>query len=74
MDIVLTYYHHKYILELKRWYGPAAHQKGIQQLSDYLDRQHQTKGYLLIFDTSKAKTWRQETLMVNNKTIFAVWV
>ena len=29
LDIVTTYFQHKYIVELKRWYGEVYHEKGI---------------------------------------------
>lgn len=74
LDIVVTFFRHKYIIELKRWYGDAAHQKGIRQLGDYLDRQHQQKGYLLIFEHKTKKTWRKEEVRQGDKDIFAVWV
>ncbi|HMQ47655.1 MAG TPA: AAA family ATPase [Saprospiraceae bacterium] len=74
LDVVLTYYQYKYVVELKRWYGPKAHEKGLAQLSDYLDQQHLQKGFLLIFEHRTEKTWRQERILYGNKEIFAVWV
>jgi hypothetical protein len=51
----------KYIVELKKWYSEEYHKKGIVQLSDYLERQNQEKGYLLIFDPRiRKKEWKQE--------------
>ena len=40
IDVVITYNTFKYIAELKIWYGEEAHQKGLTQLTDYLDRQN----------------------------------
>jgi hypothetical protein len=57
LDVTLTYYQHKYVAELKIWRGPVAHEKGLNQLNDYLDRLKLTEGYLLIFDHSAVKTW-----------------
>ncbi|MGB1243305.1 MAG: AAA-like domain-containing protein [Chitinophagales bacterium] len=74
LDIVITYFQYKYIIELKRWYGDSLHQNGIEQLCDYLDKQHQTKGYLVIFEHRTAKTWRQERIPIDGKEIFAVWI
>jgi hypothetical protein len=81
LDVTITYFQHQYIVELKRWYGEAAHERGIEQLSDYLDRQNKKIGYLVIFEhhravgTSKTKkTWRIEKIDYNGKEIFAVWV
>lgn len=74
LDIVLTFYQHQYILELKRWYGEQAHQEGLEQLADYLERQKMDKGYLLIFEYNKEKSYRVETVQVKGKEILAVWV
>lgn len=74
LDVTITYFQHQYIVELKRWYGNAAHERGVEQLNDYLDRQNQTKGYLVIFEHNTTKTWRKERIEYNDKEIFAVWV
>jgi hypothetical protein len=74
MDIVISYRNTRHVIELKRWYGPKAHQKGLQQLSDYLDMYSLKQGYLLIYDFNKTKEYRQETITFQDKQIFAVWV
>ena len=75
LDIVATYNEHKYIIELKRWYGKVYHEKGIVQLSDYLDIQGVKTGYLVIFEHNKEeKTWHKEWIEHDGKRIFAVWV
>lgn len=74
LDVTITYYEHRYVVELKRWYGDAAHQRGLAQLADYLERQQQTVGYLLSFEYKTAKTWRSERITHAGKTIYAVWV
>lgn len=74
LDVVVTYFQHKYIIELKRWYGEKAHQAGLAQLSDYLDRAQLKTGFLLIFEHKKEKSWRQEWMRVGDKEVFGVWV
>jgi hypothetical protein len=74
LDLVITYLHQKFVAELKLWYGEKAHQEGLKQLSDYLDRQNLNEGYLLIFDHSEVKNWRSEWIDFQEKKIFAVWV
>ena len=69
LDVVITYNQFKYIVELKIWYGEAAHQKGLSQLADYLDRQNLQTGYLLIFDHSKEKQWQNDWIEVDGKRI-----
>ena len=74
LDVVITHLNHKYIAELKLWRGDIAHQKGLIQLCDYLDRQSLSEGFLLIFDHSEIKEWKSEEIDMNGKKILAVWV
>jgi hypothetical protein len=74
LDIVITYGINKYIVELKRWYGDVAHEKGIVQLTDYLEIHGVNTGYLVIFEYNKVKSWRKEWIDSKGKRIFAVWV
>jgi hypothetical protein len=74
LDIIVTYFQHRYILELKQWYGEKAHEKGLVQLTDYLSIHGLSRGYLIIFDNRKKKSWRQEKIDFEGKEIFAVWV
>jgi len=62
------------VVELKRWYGPKTHEKGLRQLSDYLDTYSLKQGYLLIYDFSRNKKYKQEEIAFLDKRIFAVWV
>jgi AAA-like domain/PD-(D/E)XK nuclease superfamily len=74
LDVVITYYEHKYIAELKLWRGEKLHEKGLIQLANYLETQQVAEGYLLIFDHAKVKNWASEWTTVQNKQIFMVWV
>jgi hypothetical protein len=74
LDVTITFYQHKYVAELKIWRGPAAHEKGLNQLADYLDRLNLTEGYLIIFDHKEIKTWDSGWIDHNGKRIFIVWV
>lgn len=74
MDVVVTFNHQRQVVELKRWEGETYHQKGLQQLSDYLDVYSLQRGFLLIFDFRKEKTYKTEEIIVGDKEIFAVWV
>ncbi len=72
LDVVITYFQHQYVAELKVWYGQAAHDEGLLQLADYLDRLGLDTGYLLIFDHNKKKFWKKDWIEVDGKRIF--WV
>jgi hypothetical protein len=74
LDVAITFYQHKYVAELKIWRGEAAHEEGLDQLSDYLDRQKLTEGYLVIFDHSTVKTWNTGWITHKDKKFFIVWV
>jgi len=76
LDIVVTYGSQKYIIELKKWYGEEAHGKGLLQLKDYLDRQDQSLGFLIIYDSRRQsnKTGENEMVNIGSKKIFMVWV
>ena len=74
LDITVTFYNQKYIIELKIWRGEESHQRGLTQLTGYLERTNLQEGYLLIFQNKKAKEFKQETISHNGKSIFAVWV
>jgi hypothetical protein len=74
LDLAITYYTEKYIIELKIWRGEKAHQNGLIQLADYLESQQMNEGYLLIFDHHKIKNWACEPTIEKGKRIFMVWV
>ncbi|KPA11078.1 AAA ATPase [Candidatus Magnetomorum sp. HK-1] len=76
LDIIVTWLKEKYIIELKIWRGKIAHQKGIDQLYDYMKRLDLNKGYLIIFDirTDINKVWKKEFIKIKNKEIFAIFV
>jgi hypothetical protein len=74
MDLVITYKNSRYVVELKRWRGPKAHEEGLVQLSDYLDTYSLKHGFLLIYDFNKNKTYKEEDIRFGDKDIFAVWV
>ena len=64
----------KEVIELKLWRGPQYHEKGLRQFSDYLDFQGLKQGYLLIFDFTRNKSYKQEELSIEDKSVFVVWV
>ncbi len=74
LDVVLTYYKEKYVVELKLWRGEKLHQKGLLQLTDYLQRLDLNEGYLIIFDHSEIKDWKVEHINFNDKKIMIIWV
>lgn len=74
LDVVITFYQHRYVAELKVWRGEAAHQAGLRQLAGYLAAQELDRGYLVVFDHGSVKSWKHEQIELDKKQIFAVWV
>ena len=74
LDVVITYNNNKYIIELKIWHGEKYHERGLEQLADYLDINGQNKGYLLIFNFNKDKEYKKEVINNARKEIIAVFV
>ena len=74
MDIVVSFFQHKYIAELKIWRGNEAHKRGLKQLGDYLERQILDTGYLVIFENTVTKSWKKGWIKADGKKVFAVWV
>jgi hypothetical protein len=74
LDVVITYNNFKYIIEMKIWRGLKYHEKGIEQLCDYLNIHDLNKGYLLIFDFNKNKEFKEERANIKGKDIFQVYV
>ncbi|MFK7983754.1 MAG: AAA family ATPase [Saprospiraceae bacterium] len=74
LDIAVSFYQFKYLIELKLWRGKVAHEKGLTQLTDYLERENQPISYLIIFDHRVKKSWEKQWLNRGTKKIFAVWV
>ena len=74
LDVVVTFYNKKYIIELKIWRGPEKHKKGLEQLADYLKRQNKDEGFLVVFDFKKEMDYKTDRNTGEGVNIFAVWV
>lgn len=74
LDIAITFFQHKYVMELKIWRGKVAFKSGLEQLAGYLEKQGMEEGYLLVFEHLKEKSWREEWMEVEGKRVFGVWV
>lgn len=74
LDVVITYNGFKYIIELKIWHGDKYNEQGLKQLWDYLDIHGLDKGYLVSFNFSKDKEYREEVIHLEGKEMFSVVV
>lgn len=68
-DVVIDYAGEQFVIEMKIWHGNEYNERGEQQLADYLDYFHQTKGYLLSFNFKKKKEIGLNTIMIGEKII-----
>ena len=73
LDVLITYHEHQYVVELKVWRGPTAHEKGLNQLAAYLDSLGLEEGALLIFNPSKEMRGKEDETIHHGKRIFMVW-
>ncbi|HEX3047972.1 MAG TPA: AAA-like domain-containing protein [Bacillota bacterium] len=74
MDVVITYGAAKFVVELKIWNGQKHEDKGLRQLTEYLEIQSLQTGYMLIFNFNKNKTPTARWLKVDEKDVFEVIV
>jgi hypothetical protein len=71
IDIVITYYGKRYLLELKIWRGKKYIADGEVQLAEYLECLNLDEGHLLVFSFLKRKDVKTNLIksVVNGKTI-----
>ena len=74
MDIVIDYLGERFVVELKIWRGEAYHEKGEQQLANYLDYYHLDKGYMLTYSFNKSKNTNLTTKIIQDKTLIEAFV
>ena len=74
MDIVIDYLGERFVVELKIWRGEAYHEKGEQQLANYLDYYHLDKGYMLTYSFNKSKNTSLTTKTIQDKTLIEAFV
>ena len=74
MDIVIDYLGERFVIELKIWRGEAYHEKGEQQLAEYLEHYHLDKGYMLTYSFLKSKRNRLMTVNISGKTLTEAFV
>ena len=74
MDVVVNYAGEQFIIKLKIWRGKVYNDRGVDQLCDYLDSMHESKGYLLTFNFNEKKQPGIHTTQVRGKTIVEAMV
>ena len=69
MDLVISYMGEQNVIELKIWRGNAYNERGEEQLSNYLEYFHLTRGYMLSFNFNKNKEIGVNEIKVGDKTL-----
>ena len=72
MDLVITYNHKEYVIELKIWHGTEYEISGREQLAEYLSQRGLKEGYLVTFSFLKNKVVQEqpEWIEYNGKRIY----
>ncbi len=68
-DVIIDYLGQQFVVELKLWHGNEYHERGKEQLKEYLDYYHLEKGYLLSFNFNKKKKPGMREIHIDGKTI-----
>ena len=66
-DIIVNFLNQQYIVELKIWDGIKKHEKAYDQLLGYMDKFHQSEGYLLTFNFNQKKELKHEWIDIDDK-------
>ena len=73
-DVIVDYLGEQFIIEMKIWRGEEYNSRGEEQLSDYLDYYHISKGYMLSFSFNKSKEIGIHEITLGDKTIIEALV
>lgn len=68
-DVVVDYLGEQFIIEMKLWHGKEYHERGEEQLCEYLNYYHKNKGYMLSFNFNKKKECGVKEIRLGDKTI-----
>lgn len=68
-DVIVDYLGEQFVVELKIWRGNAYHERGEQQLAEYLDSFHLKKGYMLSFNFNKNKEIGVKEIAVGDRIL-----
>ena len=74
MDLVIDYRGEQSVIEMKVWRGNAYHERGEEQLSEYLDHFHLKKGYMLSFNFNKKKEVGVKEIVIGDKLLIEATV
>ncbi|MEI7696033.1 MAG: AAA family ATPase [Chlorobium sp.] len=70
LDVVVLFNDEKFIVELKMWYGEEYHLQGIEQIKDYMQREHCQEGYMIVM----SKKLDKKFISTDENGIFTIWL
>lgn len=68
-DVIVDYHGEQYVIKMKIWHGNEYNRRREQQLAEYLDDYHMTKGYLLSFNFNKHKQVGVREIVIGDKVL-----
>ena len=68
-DVIIDYCKEQFVIEMKIWRGNAYHERGEEQLAEYLEYYHLNKGYMLSFNFNKKKQTGVKEIRIGNKVL-----
>lgn len=68
-DVIVDYRGEQFVIELKIWHGNKYHERGEEQLNEYLDHYHLKKGYMLSFNFNKKKQIGVRHICIGDKVL-----
>lgn len=67
--MIIDYCKEQFVIEMKIWWGNAYHERGEEQLAEYLEYYHLNKGYMLSFNFNKKKQTGVKEIRIGNKVL-----
>ena len=68
-DVIVDYRGEQMVVELKIWRGNAYHERGEEQLMEYLDYYHLKKGYMLSYNFNRNKEAGVRRIVLGDKVL-----
>ena len=69
MDVVIDYLGERFVVELKIWRSSAYHERGEEQIAEYLDYFHLQTGYMLSYNFNQNKEVGVHRVAIGEKTL-----
>lgn len=68
-DVIIDYGGEQIVVELKVWRGNAYHERGEEQLLDYLEYYHLDRGYMLSFNFNQHKKIGVKEILLDDRVL-----